>query len=269
MKHILAALSIVLIAPDALAQEPDENNLTLEAGIGALQANFSSDNDADISVSRYQPFLRFEYGSGRWVSNYTVLATEFTDISYSRRLKDPYRLRMNLASETNVFVAQGLKLHLIQTGAFRLHALVQYELSLWDLDAKLDSVVVNTANDEMDITDEAREHVTARYGWQRLQFALSADYALWRFTPFLTLGWNILDANITFSYDQESRDMLAIFGQEVPEEDTDHFRSGSLVGMVGTEFLAGWGISFRVEGIAAPDELGWVYAAQGSVIFRP
>ena len=264
---------LLLIWPqNALADNKDADqasHLAIEAGMGALRADFTSDREAEINVSRLQPFVRFEYGTGHWVSTTTTIASEITDIEYRQKLNNQYRIRMNLGSDTNIFLAQGLKLHFVRYGQFSLNAVVQYELSLWDFETGANSVVVETSDDELDITREAREHVTAHYGWQRLSFALEARYRLGRFTPYVMAGWNILDANITFSYDEEARDTLALFGYQVPPEDTDHFRSGSLIATLGVEVEIWGGFAAHGAGIAVPDENGWVYAVQAGLIFGP
>ncbi|MBI2099258.1 hypothetical protein HYT45_02470 [Candidatus Uhrbacteria bacterium] len=269
MRKALIALLVSLWPLSAMADEKSNNEFAAEAGVDFFNGNFSSDREAELIVRRYQPFLRFEYGLGRWIFAYTTIATEATEMAYTQRVNDEYRIRMNMSSGANVFLAHGLKINVIQYGRFRLQGLIQYEFALWDLTGDINSAVVTQGTDELKITRETREHVSAEYNWRRLHFALLAEYQIWRFTPYAMFGWSILDANLTFHYDSDARAALALFGYETGSEDRDHYRAGAPIGMVGTEFRIWRGLSAHLAGAAVPDKDGWVFAGRASLLFRP
>lgn len=269
MKTLFAIICILLFPIAANAQtNKNSESFTIESGIDALQGNFASDRDARLYVRRWQPFLRFEYRLNRWISNYTIIATEITSLGYEQNLEDNIRIRMDLNSSANLFVAQGINVHILSYRRFRLSAQIQYEFTFWDLRGDINSVVVNQKTTKFDITDDAREHVGAYYSWRRLHFVLRAEYDIWRFTPYAMFGWSILDANLTFHYDSEAREALALFGYETGSEDRDHYRGDAAIGMVGSEFRIWRGLSANLAAAAVPDKHGWIFAGRASLIWR-
>lgn len=269
MKSVIVALAIMIYPFLARAENKVGESLEVESGLDIMSGDFSSDRSAQLSVRRFQPFIRLEYGNSNRVSIQTIIATEITEMSYGQILNESTRLQMDLSSHTNLFLAQGLNLRILEYGHFHLSAVMQYEFSLWDLRGNIDSVVVTQNGNEMNITKEAREHVTARYNWQRLHFALIARYDLWKFTPFVMLGWSILDANLTFNYDGEARETLALLGYEILSDDRDHYRANSLLFMVGSEFTICKWLRANLAGAAIPGSDGWVFAGRASLIWRP
>lgn len=268
MKTVALAISILLFPVLASAENTDEH-FVAESGVDALQGNFSSDNDARLSVTRWQPFLRLEWGHGSWLSSYSVIATEATTLGYEQRLTGDARIRMDLSSGGNIFLAQGLNVNILRYGRFRLGAQLQYEFALWDLRGSIQRTRVWQDDLELDLTEEARDHVVADYSWQRLHVALRAEYAIWRFTPYIMFGWSVLDADLTFRYDEEARSALALFGYETAEISRDHYRGGAILGMLGSEFRIWRGFSANLAGAAVPDKHGWIFAGRASLIWRP
>lgn len=267
MKSIIVILAIILYPWRALATEEVKETFEVESGLDVMSGNFNSDLSAQLSVRRVQPFIRLEYGTGSRISTHTIIATEITEMSYSQILNETTRIRMDLSSNTNLFLAQGLNLRIAEYGHFRLSAVMQYEFSFGDLHGNIDSVIVTQNESELDITDEAREHVRARYNWQRLHFALIARYAWGRFTPFLMFGWSILDANLKFYYDDDARATLALFGYETRSEERDHYSTSSLLVMAGSEFMICQWLRANLAGAAIPGSGGWVFAGRASLIF--
>ncbi len=269
MKKLIIAICIFLYPLSTIAQEDSTGVFAAESGFDFFNGKFNSDRDAELVIRRYQPFLQFEYGLGRYILLSSIVATEATEMSYTQRVNDDLRIRMDLSSAANLFLAQGLKVNIFQSKRFRLQGLMQYEFALWDIISNIDSTTVTRGADELKITAEAREHVTAQYNWRRLHFALLAEYRIWRFAPYIMFGWSILDANLTFHYDNEARTALALFGYETDSEDRDHYRGGAVIGMIGTEFRIWRGLSAHLAGAAVPDSNGWIFAGRLSIIFRP
>lgn len=271
MKRILITVCIFLYPLSAVAEDNSANSpLTVESGLYLLQGNFSSDRDARLYVTRYQPFALLAYTLNPRVTAYTVIATEITSLGYEQRTGEDIRIRLDLSSDSNFFLAQGLRFNLFSLGRLNVSAEAQYEFSLWDIRAGLDSVSVTQEGVmDLDITSMAREHVSGTYNWRRLHVAAVANYRFWRFTPYVMVGWSVLDAVIAFDYDQDAIDALKMFGYDAGSHDSDHYRSGTFLGMTGTEFLILRTLSANAGIAAAPSRHGWVFAGRASLIWRP
>lgn len=271
MKSILLAICVFLLPVSAFAEDNSANSpLTAESGLDLLHGSFSSDRNARLYVTRYQPFALLSYELNPRVTAYTVIATEVTSLGYEQRAGEDIRIRLDLSSDSNFFLAQGLRFSLFSLGRLSVSAEMQYEFSLWDIRAGLDSVnVTQEGVMDLDITSLAREHVSGTYNWRRLHIAAVAHYRLWRFTPYLMAGWSVLDAVIAFDYDKDAIDALKMFGYETGSHDSDHYRSGTFLGMTGTEFLIFRTLSANAGVAAAPSRHGWVFAGRVSLIWRP